>query len=73
MLSSYYSQKFLKLSGVLIKDIYDDNGTTIIEIQMERKPHLCPRYGHVTFYNSIKRALSPKLLRKIVPFLIFFF
>jgi transposase len=48
MLSSYYSQKFLKLSGVLIKDIYDDNGTTIIEIETERKPLSCPCCNHVT-------------------------
>ena len=48
MLSSYYSQKLLNLSGVLIKDIIHAENKTIFEIEMERKPHTCPCCGHST-------------------------
>lgn len=48
MLSFYYSQKLLNLSGVLIKDIIHTENQTIFEIEMQRKPHTCPCCGHST-------------------------
>lgn len=48
MLSFYYSQKLLNLSGVLIKDILHDENTTTFEIEIQRKPHTCPCCGHST-------------------------
>ncbi len=48
MLSFYYSQKLLNLSGVLIKDIIHTENKTIFEIEMQRKLHACPCCGHST-------------------------
>ena len=48
MLSSYYFQKLLNLSGVLIKDMIHAENKTIFRIEMKRKPHTCPCCGHST-------------------------
>ena len=48
MLSLYYSQKFLNLSGILIKDIIHAENKTLLKVEMKRKPHICPCCCHST-------------------------
>ena len=66
MLSFYYSQKLLNLSGVLIKDIIHTENKTIFEIEMQRKLHTCPCCGHSTQRIHDYRRQKSKIFLPLV-------
>ena len=48
MLLFHYSQKILDLSNIIIKNIYHEENTKVYEIEIVRKPHVCPYCHHTT-------------------------
>ena len=48
MLLFHYSQKILDLSNIIIKNIYHEENTKVYEIEIVRKPHVCPCCHHTT-------------------------